>query len=314
MKKRQPSVDHCWSDAGPSSDGPSHEDKKQKSSLMTTTFNIDIKSDVICATCGHESSRIEPSFGLSLDLERDFRSNLSLENDTSFRFRLSSLEKCLRRFTRLEFLSGSDALECQSCKMRSAFSKQLSLAKLPMVLSFHLKRFRHSAATKHSQKVSVHVCAACLAPFCLSRKEERIGQALFVLCRQIGSFLRFPLHGLDVEPYVTSTILRKRYHNRAFSRDAYDEAGKPSPDPYNYLYDLYGVITHFGQLDSGHYIAFIKVKSYTRNNRQSDWGLNLVPRLLLLLLLLLMVMVDGWVLSGLWALVQMRRLLHRASR
>ena len=181
MKKRQPSVDHCWSDAGPSSDGPSHEDKKQKSSLMTTTFNIDIKSDVICATCGHESSRIEPSFGLSLDLERDFRSNLSLENDTSFRFRLSSLEKCLRRFTRLEFLSGSDALECQSCKMRSAFSKQLSLAKLPMVLSFHLKRFRHSAATKHSQKVSVHVCAACLAPFCLSRKDkERLTNSLLL--------------------------------------------------------------------------------------------------------------------------------------
>ena len=91
-----------------------------------------------------------------------------------------------------------------------------------------------------------------------------------VFCRQIGSFLRFPLHGLDLEPYVTSTILRKRYHNRAFSRDAYEETGKANnnnnsnPGPYNYLYDLYGVITHFGQLDSGHYIAFIKVGGRTK--------------------------------------------------
>lgn len=120
---------------------------------MTATFSVDIESDVICATCGHESSRVEPSFGLSLDLERDFKPKLWLEDDSSFRFRQSSLEKCLKRFTRLEFLSGSDALECQSCQRRSAFSKQLSLAKLPLVLSFHLKRFRHLAATKHSQKV-----------------------------------------------------------------------------------------------------------------------------------------------------------------
>lgn len=54
----------------------------------------------------------------------------------------TTLTECLERFTRAEHL-GSSAM-CSYCKSYQESTKQLTLKSLPIVISFHLKRFQHS--------------------------------------------------------------------------------------------------------------------------------------------------------------------------
>lgn len=54
----------------------------------------------------------------------------------------TTLTECLERFTRAEHL-GSSAM-CSYCKSYQETTKQLTLKSLPIVVSFHLKRFQHS--------------------------------------------------------------------------------------------------------------------------------------------------------------------------
>lgn len=50
-----------------------------------------------------------------------------------------SLIDCLERFTRPEHLGSSAKIKCSSCQSYQESTKQLSLKKLPVVASFHLK-------------------------------------------------------------------------------------------------------------------------------------------------------------------------------
>ena len=52
-----------------------------------------------------------------------------------------SLIDCLERFTRPEHLGSSAKIKCSSCQSYQESTKQLSLKKLPVVASFHLKVF-----------------------------------------------------------------------------------------------------------------------------------------------------------------------------
>jgi ubiquitin C-terminal hydrolase len=50
-----------------------------------------------------------------------------------------SLIDCLERFTRPEHLGSSAKIKCNSCDSYQESTKQLSMKKLPIVASFHLK-------------------------------------------------------------------------------------------------------------------------------------------------------------------------------
>ena len=50
-----------------------------------------------------------------------------------------SLIDCLERFTKPEHLGSSAKIKCNSCDKYQESTKQLSMKKLPIVASFHLK-------------------------------------------------------------------------------------------------------------------------------------------------------------------------------
>ena len=62
----------------------------------------------------------------------------------------------LTLFTFVLFLIGSSAkIRCSSCKSNQESTKQLTMKKLPIVASFHLKRFEHSS--KLHKKISTRI-------------------------------------------------------------------------------------------------------------------------------------------------------------
>jgi len=104
------------------------------------------------------------------------------------------------------------------------------IQRLPPVLCLHLKRFEHSA-TKHT-----------------STKLER--------------WVHFPLHTLHMQPFLASHVLaaRCKYDSAASSASsdasasAAAAAAAAPPD-----YELSAVVAHMGQLEGGHYVAYVRM-------------------------------------------------------
>lgn len=133
----------------------------------------------------------------------------------------STLIGCLDLFTKPEKLGPDQKLHCQSCQERRDSVKQLSIQRLPLVLCLHIKRFEHSIVRKASRK--------------------------------IDWYLQFPF-SLDMDPYLSSSIVRKRFGNRIFSFEG-DESEIPSE------FEIFAVITHSGMLESGHYATFVRLRN-----------------------------------------------------
>ena len=66
-----------------------------------------------------------------------------------------SLYDCLELFTRTEHLGSSAKIKCNKCQSYQESTKQLSLKTLPIVVSFHLKRFEQT--NKLNKKISTFV-------------------------------------------------------------------------------------------------------------------------------------------------------------
>jgi hypothetical protein len=170
-----------------------------------------------------------------------------------------SLAGCLRRFVRPETLGPAAHWHCSACGSRQAALKQMSIRRLPLVLCFHVKRFEHGGGAQRPKKLDVP--------------------------------MRFPLQGLDMAPFTTSEVLRSRAGgSRCSSSGAADEdaaagkagtaaaaagSGKP-PDKAQQqaaaeqavsfqqqcLYELFGVVSHHGDMASGHYVSYVKCEGH----------------------------------------------------
>uniref|UniRef100_A0A0K8T683 Uncharacterized protein n=1 Tax=Lygus hesperus TaxID=30085 RepID=A0A0K8T683_LYGHE len=94
-----------------------------------------------------------------------------------------SVESCLRQFTSIEFMTGSNKVGCSACTERqnkdgktvlTMATKQLLIGQAPPILILHLKRFQ---VQLHSfRKLSKHVSFPLvldLAPFCTSIGEDK---------------------------------------------------------------------------------------------------------------------------------------------
>ena len=66
-----------------------------------------------------------------------------------------SLYDCLKLFTRTEHLGSSAKIKCNKCESYQESTKQLSLKTLPIVVSFHLKRFEQT--NRLNKKISTYV-------------------------------------------------------------------------------------------------------------------------------------------------------------
>lgn len=187
-------------------------------------FSGMLRSDVICMTCGFTSTTYDPCLDISLNMNT---SNLSSvdganksvrPNESSSRCTLSA---CLDLFTRPEKLGSDQKLYCQNCKEKRDSFKQMSIRRLPLVLSLHIKRFEHSALRKMSRKIDWH--------------------------------LQFPF-SLDMTSYLSSSIVRNRFGNRIFTFES-NEADTSAE------FEIFAVITHSGMLESGHYVTYLRLRN-----------------------------------------------------
>ncbi|RXG62009.1 Ubiquitin carboxyl-terminal hydrolase 22 [Armadillidium vulgare] len=144
---------------------PSNGDSSHTCScIIDQIFTGGLQSDVVCQVCNGVSTTIDPFWDISLDLGPcPYGSNKSDQTIPS------SLTDCLERFTRPEHLGSGAKIKCNGCQSYQESTKQLTMKKLPVVCSFHLKRFEHSNR----------------------------------LHKKISSFISFPEH-LDMTPFMSN--------------------------------------------------------------------------------------------------------------
>ena len=121
--------------------------------IIDQIFTGGLQSDVICQACNNVSTTIDPFWDISLDLGP------------------KSLLDCLERFTRQEHLGSAAKIKCSKCQSYQESTKQLSMKKLPIVASFHLKRFEHS--NRLHKKISTFISFPLyldMSPFKASRR------------------------------------------------------------------------------------------------------------------------------------------------
>lgn len=96
-----------------------------------------------------------------------------------YRWPGAALIGCLRRFVWAEKLPSHESMTCQSCGSCQGAVKQLSLEKLPPVLVLHAKRFEHSGNVK-------------------------------IAAKKLDTYVIFPMTNLDLRPYLSASILKKK--------------------------------------------------------------------------------------------------------
>ncbi|CAI9755595.1 unnamed protein product [Fraxinus pennsylvanica] len=183
-----------------------------------------LRSDVTCTSCGFTSTTYDPCVDISLDLNMGpcYPSNCkSKPNKQNASTADSTLAGCLDLFTRPEKLGSDQKLYCENCQEKHDALKQMSIKNLPLVLCLHIKRFGHSTFRKMSRK--------------------------------IDQYLQFPF-SLDMKPYLSSSVVKKRLGNRIFSFDS-DESDISTE------FEVFAVVTHSGMLESGHYVTYLRLRN-----------------------------------------------------
>nr|XP_035155914.2 ubiquitin carboxyl-terminal hydrolase 43 isoform X1 [Callithrix jacchus] len=141
-----------------------------------------------------------------------------------------TLDECFQFYTKEEQLAQDDAWKCPHCQVLQQGMVKLSLWTLPDILIIHLKRFCQVGERRN----------------------------------KLSTLVKFPLSGLNMAPHVAQ---------RSTSPDAgldpwpsWKRPGcLPTSYPLDFLYDLYAVCNHHGNLQGGHYTA------YCRNSLDGQW-------------------------------------------
>ncbi|XP_071443594.1 ubiquitin carboxyl-terminal hydrolase 22 [Hetaerina americana] len=127
---------HCKGSSPVPSSNPHH-----CNCIIDQIFTGGLQSDVVCQACNGVSTTIDPFWDISLDLGPAPTPKDGEVSDAE----PTSLVDCLERFTRAEHLGSSAKIKCSNCQSYQESTKQLTMKKLPVVASFHLKRFEHSS-------------------------------------------------------------------------------------------------------------------------------------------------------------------------
>ena len=154
-----------------------------------------------------------------------------------------TLRECLDRFTHKERLNWSE-YKCYKCidhlpedTSKLGSLKQLSLKKVPLVLSMQLKRYDHGANSIHPSQSSSHATNSGSG----QSSSDKTGSS------KLSMIIKFPLD-LDMTRWTTRHIQEQ------------SPTAKPSIPLSNpsFEYTLFAVIVHIGTLQSGHYISYVR--------------------------------------------------------
>lgn len=189
--------------------------------IIDQIFTGRLQSDVVCQSCQGVSTTIDPFWDISLDLG---------EAQQGFGPPKSLLD-CLERFTRAEHLGSSAKIKCSSCKTYQESTKQLSMRTLPVVVSFHLKRFEHSSSV--NKKISTFISFPAeldMTPFMAQRNDERISgdcrYSLYAVINHIGSldighYTAYIRHHKDVWVKCDDHIITKATLKQVLDSEGY---------------------------------------------------------------------------------------------
>ncbi|XP_053213153.1 ubiquitin carboxyl-terminal hydrolase 22-like isoform X1 [Panonychus citri] len=227
---------HCKGSSGPSNSNPHH-----CSCIIDQIFTGNLQSDVVCQYCKGVSTTIDPFWDISLDLgpSLHMRQQLAASSTTQTYCDESepkSLLDCLERFTRPEHLGSSAKIKCSTCQINQESTKQLSMKKLPIVASFHLKRFEHS--NRFHKKISTFISFPQyldMSPFMASRRG----------CKPTIDASYANGSPLNENKYELDNFLSQRKSPR-FTLSS------------NYRYCLFAVVNHSGTIETGHYTAYVR--------------------------------------------------------
>ena len=109
--------------------------------VVHRTFYGKLSSTVTCDKCHNVTTALDPYMDLSLDIRNQGKKrklNANNGDDTAL-----DLRDCLGRFTAKEKLESAQ-YTCRNCDSPQNAIKQLSIKRLPPVLSIHLKVFNFS--------------------------------------------------------------------------------------------------------------------------------------------------------------------------
>lgn len=124
--------------------GGSSDDSEDCKCVVHQTFCGKLSSTVMCDNCRNVTTALDPYMDLSLDVRIQGKKRKQQLAEKGEETPLD-LRDCLERFTVKEKL-GSAEYTCRNCDSPQNATKQLSIKRLPPVLSIHLKvRTCHSA-------------------------------------------------------------------------------------------------------------------------------------------------------------------------
>lgn len=193
-----------------------------------------VQSKLICNTCGHKSISYSPFSILSLPIPNANSNAVDLTD-------------CLRYYTQDEVLSGENAWRCPQCN-KDADSKEDK--ENPMDVVFQPKKgmFKFSRGSKSSSKKALSAKSSgkstiVPAPIALSVKQLsfiKLPPVLFIHLSRFSMYnLTDKLHTDIIYP------LRLKFNHQS----------------HDIVYNLTGLINHYGNLKSGHYTSLVNKAS-----------------------------------------------------
>ncbi|PIA14636.1 cysteine proteinase [Coemansia reversa NRRL 1564] len=112
-------------------------------SLVTSIFQGQIQSRLMCKTCKHTSTTYHTFTELSVPIPTPSNSSgTALVRKTHGKRNMPvNIYQCLDAYSEIEILDGDNKWMCPRCKTKRKASKRLMISRLPLVLIVHLKRF-----------------------------------------------------------------------------------------------------------------------------------------------------------------------------
>ncbi|KAL0792979.1 hypothetical protein Bca101_064356 [Brassica carinata] len=143
--------------------------------IVDNVFGGRLVSKLRCCSCNSFSETFEPSVGWSLEIDD-----------------VEDLSSALESFTCVEKLE--DQLTCDDCKEKVSKEKQLKFDKLPLVATFHLKRFKNDGV--YMEKIFKDVkfpLELDMLPYMSSNEDPEVSTKyyLYAMVEHLGSGVHF---------------------------------------------------------------------------------------------------------------------------
>ncbi len=190
-----------------------------------------IVNELACTVCGFCSRRTDPVMDLNLEI-----------------LGCSTVDECLRQFTRVEDLHGSNAWKCDKCEKKQPARKQMKILRSPHVLTLQLKLFTPQGQ-KRNKKVSFDT-ELNLSEFMadVSDKREPQSYSLYAVLVHTGqttrsghytAFVKAPngawyhMDDDSVSQVQLGTVLKQNAYMLFYVRNIASLVPKRTPEPRN---------------------------------------------------------------------------------